>query len=397
MVVLIDKKDCCGCGACSQICPVHCIEMISDSEGFEYPNVNEEKCLACNACKKVCPVLTKEFEIQNTSDVFPKPKALGGWIRDDEIRADSSSGGAFSLFAMYILQNGGIVYGAAMDNKLITRHIGVESVQELHLLRGSKYVQSCIGNVYSEIRDWLNQGRYVLFSGTPCQAAGLHRFLGAEKYENLYVIDFICHGVPSPGVFHSYLEFMANKYKDDIISFRFRMKDRQWNPTGLQLGTGMGMGTGKFIRHYPGFMDPYMNGFLDDVYLRESCYKCSFKQVPKYDSDITIADFWGVKAVDSELYDGKGTSLVLLNTSHGEKLFNTVEKSFWFKEVDFEMAIRRNQSIIKSAHLNPRRQNFFADYQNKPFEKVLRKYMNPFTWGSHKACGIMKRWVYKKG
>lgn len=380
-----NKIECCGCSACSQVCPQHCITMEADQEGFSYPKVDIEKCIGCNLCEKVCPIIDKKDFYKEQNYIIPK--TIGGWHKDDKIRYESSSGGAFSLFAMYIIEQGGIVYGAAMDEKLNTKHIGIETVEELTKLRGSKYVQSDINGTYTEIEKYLKQKRKVLFVGTPCQAAGLASFLKKE-YENLYIVDFICHGVPSPKVFQSYIDYMQCKYKDTITGFRFRLKDKQWNPSGLQLGTGITTSAGKFVRHYPAFCDAYMNGFLDDLYLRPSCYNCEFKCLPKYYADITIADFWGVDKVDKELCDKKGTSLLLLHSSHGEELFNTVKDNFYYKECDFNSAINRNKSLIKSVSINPHREAFFHDYETKPFWKIILKYMTPFSWGIHKVGKI---------
>ena len=379
------KIKCCGCGACAQVCPQQCITMKADQEGFAYPEVDAEKCIGCNLCEKVCPIISKKDSYKEDDQNIPK--SIGGWHKDDEIRYESSSGGAFSLIAMHIIKQGGIVYGAAMDENLNTTHIGVDTIEELATLRGSKYVQSDINDTYTEIEKYLKQGRKVLFTGTPCQAAGLASFL-RKKYENLYIMDFICHGVPSPKVFQSYIEYVQQKCNSSIISFKFRLKDKQWSPSGLQLGTGITTSTGKFIRNYPAFKDSFMNGFLDDVYLRPSCYDCEFKCLPKYYADITIADFWGVDKVDKELLDKKGTSLLLLHSSHGEELFDSVKDNFHYKECDFKASIRRNKSLIKSVSYNPRREKFFHDYQNKPFPKVMLKYMTPFSWGIHKASKI---------
>ena len=392
MINIQDKANCCGCGACVQTCPVKCISMKEDSEGFLFPFVDESKCIGCNACEKSCPIISSVEKLEEAA-VFNVPKAYGGWIKDEKIRMDSSSGGAFTLFANYILKNGGIVYGAAMDEKLVCKHIGVETKAGLSKLRGSKYVQSIIGNVYSEIKEQLKAGRLVLFSGTPCQAAGLYSYLGKRKWNNLYVVDFICHGVPSPKVFADYMKYMGCKHKAKILSFKFRMKDRQWNPTGLQLGTGTGTGTGtgRIIRHFPGFMDPFMNGFLSDIYLRTSCYKCKFKLIPKYYSDITIADFWGVHKNYPKLYDGKGTSLVLINSLNGEKLLEKVESNFYYSRVDFDKAISKNKSLIRSAKPSIKRDSFFRDYQKKSFNYVRKKYMNPFAWGMHKIKAVINK------
>ena len=382
------KKDCCGCGACAGKCPRQCIQMEEDKEGFLYPSVQQGLCIGCGLCEKVCPVLQKDTFYHG--DTGERPMAIGGWHKDSSIRKDSSSGGAFTLFAARIIKEGGIVYGAAMDGSLRVRHIGVDTLEGLGKLRGSKYVQSSIGDAYPQIEGHLKAGRKVLFSGTPCQAAGLHSFL-QRGYGNLYTVDFICHGVPSPKVFSSYVQYLGEKHKDRIISYQFRPRDGKWHPSGLQLGTGTVAGTknGRIIRHTPGFRDYYMNGFLDDVYLRPSCYDCQFKCLPKYYSDITIADFWGVNKVDPELFDGGGTSLVLLNSQKGTSLFEKTKGDFHYKECSFGQAIKKNQSLIKPAPWNPRRESFFKDYNSRPFKAVMRKYMTPFSWGSHKAVKVL--------
>lgn len=388
MIQIKQKKDCCGCNSCAEKCPKQCIRMKEDTEGFLYPSVQIEKCVDCGICEKVCPILQKDFLYH--ADTENTPRAVGGWHKDSTVRANSSSGGAFTLFASHILEMGGIVYGAEMDENIHVKHIGVDSYDGLQKLRGSKYVQSNIGNVYSQIEKYLKQNRKVLFSGTPCQTAGLNAFL-QKKYDNLYTVDFVCHGVPSPKVFSSYVQHLEHKYNDRIVAFKFRTKDHGWHPSGVQLGSGSEIITenGTRIRHYPAFRDHYMNGFSDDIYLRPSCYDCRFKCLPKYYSDITIADFWGVKKIDPELFDGKGTSLILLNNRHGFDLFEKTKGDFFYKECSFKQAIKRNQSLIKSVSWNPRRDNFFEDYEKLSFKAVILKYMTPFSWGLHKIMKIL--------
>ena len=393
--ILPDKKqECCGCSTCSQICPAKCISMIEDKEGFSYPEVDLDKCIGCNLCEKSCPIIKKtDFYKQNNDSA---PKAVGGWHKNEDIRFESSSGGAFTLFAEHIIKQGGIVYGAALNEELHTEHIGVERIEDLTKLKGSKYVQSDISGVYEKIKEQLMRSRKVLFVGAPCQCAGLHSFLhadaafntDADRYGNLYTCDFICHGVPSPKVFRSYINYLEEKFNDKVVTFRFRNKDKGWKPSGLQMGTDIGFLNIGDKRLAPAYNDAFMNGFLDDVYLRPACYSCKFKSLPKYYADITIADFWGVKKVDPELLDGKGTSLVLLHNEHGQELFDLVKENFFHKEVDFKAAIRKNKSLLKSADENPHRNSFFFDYENMPFYKVRNKYMGAFTWASHKVMKL---------
>lgn len=380
-----NKKDCCGCRACEQVCPVNCIAIERDSEGFLYPVVDKTKCVSCGKCDLVCPIKRKKDYYKETSE--KEPKAYGGWIKDESIREQSSSGGAFSLFATWILEQDGLVYGAMQDEELYVQHMGVEYVEDLDKLRKSKYVQSDTKKSYFEIKNHLDDGRLVLFTGTPCQVAGLHSFLG-ENYDNLYMMDFICHGVPSPMIYESYIKFLEKKNKDEVRALQFRLKDRGWHPR-IQLGTRIVMNSGKVIRKFPAFKDPYMNGFSDDLYLRPSCYECAFKSLPKYYADFTIADFWGVNKVDSELNDGKGTSLVLIHNKHGQELFDRVKDGFYYKECDFHKAIKRNKSLLESAGRNINRDKFYKEFSETSFSYVAKKYLNPFVWGIHKMSKII--------
>lgn len=379
MIEIADKKECCGCGACEQICPAKCISLKADSEGFLYPETDRTACISCGLCEQVCPVKKKKSSGEGT-----KPYAYAGWHRSDEIRSDSSSGGAFTAVAEYVIKNGGVVYGCALNDDMEAVHIGVEAIDKLTALRGSKYVQSKIGSAYQNVKGYLEKGRMVLFVGAPCQAAGLHEFLG-KSYENLYVIDFICHGVPSPKLFHSYIMDLEQKQNTKITVYKFRNKDHGWNQSGMQLGSKIGFADGTDIRKYPAFMDHYMNAFLDDVCLRPSCYACQFKEAEKQ-----YADFWGVNRISKELNDGKGTSLVLVHNDHARELLQKISDRFEYVQVDYEQAVRRNKSLIRSAKLNPDRIKFYEELEAKGYRYVERKYMFAYTWGFHKVINILK-------
>ena len=383
MIIIKDKQLCCGCEACEQVCPQKCIIMKQDKEGFLYPEVNQMSCISCGRCDTVCPINEKSSEDRS------EPIAYGGWHKDNDIRSDSSSGAAFTLFAEYILRRGGIVYGCMLNEDMEAVHVGIESMDELYKLRGSKYVQSRINGVYEQIRTYLQNGRSILFVGTPCQAAGLHSFLG-NSYENLYVIDFICHGVPSPKLFRAYIDDIEQKHGKKVTAYKFRNKDHGWNQTGIQLGTKISFQNGTDIRNYPAFRDHYMNAFLDNVCLRPSCYMCGFKDAVKYYADFTIADFWGVNHVSKKLNDGKGTSLILVHNSRANELWEEVSKNFYYEQVDFQQAICRNRSLIQSAGLNNNRNRFYEELDEKGYRYVKYKYMLALTWGIHKVMGMLK-------
>ena len=323
-IYIEDKDLCCGCSACSQRCPKQCISMVNDEEGFVYPVVDEKLCINCGVCMEVCPIKQSGSNNGSCKTVAGYPRAYGGWHKDVQIRYDSSSGGVFTLFAEWIIKQQGAVYGCLLDQNMKAVHVGVETIEDLKKLRGSKYVQSEVGNVFLEIEGRLKNRQYVLFVGMPCQVAGLQAFLGMQKYDKLFAVDFICHGVSSPRVFEAYIEYLGKKKNSKVTEFRFRNKDHGWCASGWQLGTEISYANGKKKRLYPAFRDSFMNGFLANVYLRPACYNCYFKKLPKYYSDITIADFWGVAKVKPHLNDKKGTSLILIHGEHGDTLWNHV-------------------------------------------------------------------------
>ena len=387
MIKITKKEMCCACSACAKICPVGCISMKEDEEGFLYPSVDEARCVHCGKCESVCPILRVDRADIMTEGLKAEPEALGGWHRDEKVREASSSGGAFTLLADLILEKGGVVFGAALVD-LTVRHIAVTDREGLEALRGSKYVQSEVGDSYSQVKEYLEQGREVLFSGTPCQTAGLRTFLGKE-YENLYLVDFICHGVPSPKVFREYIKSVEKKENAEVVDFRFRMKDKGWHPSGLQLGTNTTLSNGKEIRKYPAMKDSYMNAFLENLDLRPSCYECRFKQVPKWGADITIADFWGVTKAVPELNDKKGTSLVLLNTEKGSRLFDAGKTEFHFRETDWQTATKKNPTLVRPAKRPSLRDRFFPELEQLGYDKVAKKHLSFGTTFVRKSFGIV--------
>lgn len=374
MIAIVDKARCCGCGACAQACPVHCIDMRQDGEGFLYPVADAARCIDCGKCERVCPILRADSASPDSGAVFEQPLAIGGRNRDEAVRQASSSGGAFSLFADRILAMGGVVYGAAMRDGRVA-HVCAGNAEELAALRGSKYVQSAIGDAYSEIEGHLKAGRPVLFTGTPCQTAGLASFLG-KPWDNLYLVDFICHGTPSPKVFSQYLASIEAREGAKVVSFSFREKDRGWHESGLQMGTRVKLANGKEIRRYPALRDSYMNGFLEDIYLRPSCYQCRFKMIPKHTADITIADFWGINRVLPQLNDGKGTSLLLIHNARGKALFDAVSDAFEYRECDWKAATVKNPTLVRSASVPSQREAFFEDLEARGYDHVALKYLS---------------------
>ena len=365
MIVIKNNKDCCGCSACVNVCPKNCIEMIADCEGFLYPKVNKDICVECGICEKVCPIINKPKREEN------KPIALAVINKDESVRLNSSSGGIFSLIASEIIKDGGICFGAAhtSDFKSV-EHICIHSLEELAALRGSKYVQSKIGNTYSQTREFLERGKKVLFSGTPCQISGLYAFLNKE-YDNLYTCDFICHGVPSPLVWEKYLDLREKVSESKTEKIIFRNKKYGWKTYSIQFIFQNGIERIQSVGK-----DLYLRGFLSDLYLRPSCYSCNFKGTNRI-SDITLADFWGVEKVCPEMYDNKGTSLLFLNSVKGKALFNLISDNTINKEVDLNAAISFNSAAVKSVSMPKKRSGFFAELNSVPTERIFNKYCKP--------------------
>ena len=362
--------------------------MVIDEEGFKYPQIMKDKCIGCNKCEKVCPIIQQKDN--NSTYADSKPKTIGGWHKNDDVRKKSSSGGAFTLLAEFVLQNKGVVFGAGFNENLEVNHLSVEKIEDLDKLRGSKYVQSDIKDTYLKVKENLEIGRVVLFVGTPCQTAGLSSFLNKD-YGTLFKCDFICHGVPSPLVFKKYITYLEEKYKDKVIEFKFRNKDKGWRQTGQQMGTAIKFKKGKVKYFMPAYKDFFMNGFLADVYLRPSCHECKFKSIPKDYSDITFADFWGVNSICPELNDKKGTSLVLINTNKGEQLFNKVKDNFYHKECDFYKSIKRNPVLLNPIKPSSQRKKFFEELNAKSFKTLAIKYMTAFSWVIQRTMKIVRK------
>ena len=307
MLKLINKKDCCGCFACYNICPKECISMLKDSEGFSYPQIDSKKCIECNLCEKVCPIINRYVEGED------KLEGYYGYINDDNIRLGSSSGGIFSAIADYVIENKGIVIGASFDDNFAVKHSIIESKRDLWKLRGSKYVQSEINDIFKCVRDFLDDNRLVLFTGTPCQVAGLKKYL-QKKYDNLYTVDILCHGVPSPKVWSKYINEKEKEYGSKIFKINFRNKDEGWNNFSLKINFENGAIYKNNIKN-----DLYLKFFLNHLSLRPSCHSCKFKSLNRA-SDLTIGDAWGIDKIDSSINSYNGVSLVIVHSEKGERL-----------------------------------------------------------------------------
>lgn len=361
----MNKAECTGCSSCASICPKTCISMEVDSEGFCYPNVDVERCISCNLCVKVCPI---KFPVVDKR----KPlKTLAAISKDALVRSVSSSGGIFSLLATMIVENGGKVWGAIFDENWRVIHQGIDKDTELHLFLGAKYLQSDLQHTFNEIENYLKNGKSTLFSGTPCQVAGLKRYL-RKDYEYLYTVDIVCHGVPSYKVFESFL--LENFGDRRILDIAFRNKATGWRTYNLYIKY---MDDGiikekRFLRKD----NVYLDGFISNLYLRPSCYQCPAK-CGTSGSDITLGDFWGIEKQAPEMDDRKGTSLVLLNTLKGEKVFDMISPFVLSKEMLYDIAYMENISLELPPQMNPWRNIFFKDIKCKPFSTVVRSFDSP--------------------
>ena len=347
MIQLTKKADCCGCSACQHSCPKGCITMAADSEGFLYPQVDEAACVNCGLCEKVCPILTKMKAPTGAVSAY------GAYTSDDKIRKGSSSGGVFSVLAQAVLDRGGMIAGAAFDEDFSVRHVLVETEEELNRLRGSKYVQSRMEDTYPRIREELKRGRVVLFTGVACQVAGLKAFLGRD-YDNLYTVDVLCHGVPSPKVWQHYCREQEATYGQKMTNVFFRDKRNGWRKYSLSMQFGS---AGEYSR--PAAVDDYLQVFLGDICLRPSCHSCRFKEFPRL-SDLTIGDAWGIEKHMPDLDDDQGTSVVLANSPKGQSLWDTVVGDLVFRPGELDILLPRDADSRRSVKPHPNRSRFFA-------------------------------------
>jgi len=355
MKEIISKELCTGCSACASICPNSAIEIIENEEGFKYPVINREKCINCGLCKSRCPVI-------NSTCKEKKVNSYACYNKNTKIREKSSSGGMFYLLANYILENDGLVFGAKFNKKFLVEHDYIDNKKELKKFMGSKYLQSDINNNYQKVKKFLEEGRLVLFSGTPCQIEGLYSYLGKD-YESLYTQDIICHGCPSPKVWKKYLDSFYKKVK----KVNMRNKKNGWSNYSMDIE----FENEKFnVSHNK---DKYMYFFLSNYSLRQSCYNCNFKKIYRK-SDFTLGDLWGIKNMKPHLNDDKGVSLLLINSKKGKKIFEYIKKDLVYEEVDLEKAIYYNSAMIKSVNKPKLRESFFKDLDNKKFNIIYIKY-----------------------
>ena len=392
MIKIIDKEQCCGCSACLHICPKNSITFKEDKEGFLYPCVNMDTCIDCGLCQKVCPVL-------NQNDERIPEKVYAAKHKDDEIRMKSSSGGIFTLLAEHVIDDGGVVFGARFNEKWEVIHDYTESKEGLAPFRGSKYVQSYIGNSYKNAESFLKSGRKVMFTGTPCQIAGLKKFLRKE-YDNLLAVDFVCHGVPSPMVWRKYLEeeivrqgnsgknkvLVSSKVSSVVTGVNFRDKSTGWKKYSfvLYFSKASTEGDQNVVSSSVFARNVYMKAFLSNLSLRPSCYTCPAK-AGKSGADVTVGDFWGIEDSLSSFDDDKGISAVVINNNN--KLMALITDAV---EVKIQDVYRNNPCLMNSVSRPINRDFFFDNLLSKNFHVSLERSV------SLDIVNRIRRFVYRK-
>ena len=377
MIEITQKEHCSGCSACVHICPKHSISFQEDKEGFLYPKVDLETCIDCGLCEKVCPIINQDSERE--------PQEVYAAKNDDEnIRLKSSSGGVFTLLAEKIIEEGGVVFGARFNENWEVVHDYTDTIEGLEQFRGSKYVQSTVGESFKQAETFLKAGRKVMFTGTPCHIAGLKKFL-RKDYKNLLAVDFVCHGVPSPLVWRMYLEEEIARQGDAgknsvlaspkdtpvLTGVNFRDKSVGWKKFSFALSFSKASAVGEQNTVLSSVFteNDYMRAFLLNLSLRPSCYNCPAK-AGKSGADITIGDFWGIENVQPELDDDRGMS-VLVN--YNEIKCRSIISELYLHAVSYPEILVSNPCLEKSVNKPVNRDFFFSQLMRKGFNCAVNK------------------------
>lgn len=363
---ICDINKCTGCFACYSICRTKAINMVQNEEGFYYPQILLDKCIGCSMCKNVCPV-------NNNIENVEEKEVYACWLKNDKMHAKSTSGGAFSAISRYIFEHDGIICAARYDEQFRVVHEIAKLEEELKYFRGSKYVQSFVGDAYLSVKEYLKKGIFVAFVGTPCQVHGLCSYLG-KKYKNLITIDLVCHGVPSPKIYKDYLQNIENKYKDTIHNINFRYKKPGWNVFSMRIDFESGKIYRKDCYH-----DPFLVGFLDELFSRPCCSSCNYTNLNRA-ADITLADFWGYTAPSIQYNDhDKGVSMVMINTIKGKKVFhdNLVRESIIIVPKTISEAMKGNRCLSNPYPRNSRYDEFWKDNLCMTYDMLQKKYLQP--------------------
>ncbi len=388
MINILNKENCCGCSACINSCPKLAISMIADAEGFLYPNIDQSECVDCGICEKVCPILNPQKHIEG-------PSAYVLQHNDSDILSESTSGGAFSAIAQYVEEYNGIIVGAVFDDNFTIVHKDFDN-SSWGEIRNSKYAQSYLGDIFQRIKSNLLKGKKVLFTGTPCQVAGLKKYL-KKDYENLITIDIVCRSIPSPMLWEKYLEHLEKKNKSKIKSVKFRNKTY-----GYHSGTFIAAFQNGHEESSSNRTNPYMKAFHMNICSRPSCYQCKFKTVNRA-SDFTIFDCWNPTALVKEREEtidftdnDNGYSAVLVHTEKGKQILQYLHKNVTIYEVDATQALMYTGGMaVNSVERPAERDDFYDSLCKYGFAKTAKKYV-PIK-ASDRGIEWLKKWFYKSG
>jgi coenzyme F420-reducing hydrogenase beta subunit len=365
-IALAERKDCTGCLTCYNACIWECIDVICDGEGFYYPKINVAVCAKCAICENVCPIIKPEDERRGTGDT---PDSFAVINKDADALLDSSSGGAFTLLAERIIGRGGVVFGAKFDEKFKVIHSYTDTSEGLADFRGSKYVQSDIGGSYKEVKTFLQNGREVLFSGTPCQIGGLKSYLKDTDTSLLTCVDLICYGVPSPKIWRKYYRFIQNKEFNGRRITRIKFRDKAKGRSGDLFSIASG-NRSLLQNNRSNF---FKRIFLNRLSIRPSCFDCRYKSISRQ-ADISIGDFWGVEKVFPELPADNGVSYVIIHTDQGRDLFDKIKRGAIVKKSDMNTLVRYNPFYADSIKRPILRDMFMRDFQRYNFYIFMKKW-----------------------
>lgn len=357
MIQISDKRNCAGCTGCMAACPKKAITMVADEQGFDYPFADSEKCINCGLCDEVCPFVKPSQEVQERYTYAVKHK-------DPLVLKESTSGGIFTAVSDYVLEQGGVVYGAALDENVVVRHIRATTEQERNRMRGSKYVQSNLGDIFRQVKNDLTDKKLVLFTGTPCQIAGLRSYL-KNKCDGLICLDLICHGVPSPMIYKEHIGFLAKKFRTKIVDYKFRPKKWGWH-THRELVCGE-----KKTYHSTPYADLWRTLYYSRIVTRPSCNNCPYSNLNRL-GDITIGDCRGIDNVNADFGSYEGVTLAIVNTQIGKEVFERISNIITYEPLNIEDVMQ--PPLRQSSRPNNASEQFFEYYKKYGYKKTIMNY-----------------------
>lgn len=347
----LPTNSCYGCWACANICPEYAVSMVENAEGFLYPKVDQDKCTECGNCMRACPALHDTHPLDRSVN----PATWAAWSHDLEERKNSSSGGVFSVLAKHTLLRGGVVFGAGFGKDWELQHLAVDKIEDLHLLQGSKYLQSKIGDAYKKAKAFLGEKQPVMFTGTPCQIAGLYGYLGRTEYPELVTCEIICHGVPSPKLFRKYKNEIQRTLDGHVEKINFRDKRLGWQNYSLIFES-----SSKQIHHKCHRKDDFMRLFLSNICLRKCCSTCEYSPSPRV-ADITLGDYWNIADAHPELLDNSlGVSVVICNSANGNYWLEKIKSELFLTPSTFSKAVAGNKNLATPSVEHGKRSEFFS-------------------------------------